>query len=396
MSAKPFYPPTDDFSRYGGATSHLPKLEVDDFQHAGPPPPPGAGSGPPPDPGPGASYPWYNPRGWSLRTKLIAGVAVVVVIVAVIVGAVEGTKANRYPDYSRLDYQLVDTYEPATFLDRFNYYSGEDPTDGFVQYVDKAGAQWLNLTHATENSVVLKVDTTNTNAVNGRQSVRLESKAAYDDGLFIFDILHTPYGCGTWPALWLTDPSNWPENGEIDVLETNNKATDGNAVTLHTTSGCNMKVKRKQTGTTNYKTCLNSTNDNSGCGVQGEPDSYGEAFNKGGGGVYALELRDAGIRAWYFHRDSIPDDITSGHPDPSTWGTALADFPNTNCDIPSHFRNQSIIANIDLCGQYGGQPQFYTKQYNCPGKCNDFVRDNPSAFQEAYWEFKSFKVYKGN
>lgn len=135
MSARPFYPPADDFSRYGGATSHLPKLEVDDFQHAGPPPPPGAGSGPPRDPEPGAGYPWYNPRGWSLRTKLIAGVAVVVVIVAVIVGAVEGTKANRYPDYSRLDYQLVDTYDPAKFLDLFNYYSGEDPTDGFVQYV---------------------------------------------------------------------------------------------------------------------------------------------------------------------------------------------------------------------------------------------------------------------
>lgn len=243
--------------------------------------------------------------------------------------------------------------------------------------------------------------------------MRLESKTGYDNGLFVFDILHTPHGCGTWPALWLTDTFNWPANGEIDVLETTNNAPEGNAVTLHTTSGCNMKVRRKQTGDTVYTTCDNSTNSNAGCGVQGPPNSYGEPFNNNGGGVrpkactpgssqltaqqvYALELRDAGIRAWMFPRDSIPNDITnsSSSPDPSTWGTALADFPNTDCDIPSHFRNQSIIANIDLCGTLGAQKQFYTEQSHCPGTCNNLVATNPSAFTEAYWEFKSFKVYQ--
>ncbi|KAB8225549.1 concanavalin A-like lectin/glucanase domain-containing protein [Aspergillus novoparasiticus] len=393
MTEKAYHTPADDFSRYGGATANLPKLEVNDLQHAGPPPGPGAKYTPPQ---PGPAQPWYNPRGWSLRTKLIAGVVGVAVVVAVIVGAVEGTKANRYPDYTKLNYQLVDTYSGTNFLDRFDYYHGEDPTEGFVQYVDQTAANALNLTYATDSSVVLRVDTSNKNAVKGRQSVRLESKTGYDNGLFVFDILHTPYGCGTWPALWLTDTYNWPDNGEIDVLETTNNAPEGNAVTLHTTRGCNMNVRRKQTGDTVYTTCDNSTNGNAGCGVQGSPDSYGEPFNNNGGGVYALELRDAGIRAWMFPRDSIPDDITnsSSSPDPSTWGTALADFPNTDCHIPSHFRNQSIIANIDLCGTLGAQKQFYTEQSHCPGSCNSFVATNPSAFTEAYWEFKSFKVYQ--
>ena len=115
--------------------------------------------------------------------------------------------------------------------------------------------------------------------------MRLESKASYNEGLFIFDIIHTPHGCGTWPALWLTDPANWPTNGEIDVVETNNKATDGNAVTLHTTDGCDMDVKRKMTGHAQFTTCLNSTNSNSGCGVQAPPSSYGEEMNQKGGGV---------------------------------------------------------------------------------------------------------------
>ena len=121
--------PADGFSQYREATAHLPKLEANDFQHAGPPP--DAKYTPPPA---GPAQPWYNPRGWSLHTKLIAGVVGVAVVVAVIVGAVEGTKANRYPDYTPLNYQLVDTYSGTSFLDRFDYYHDEDPTKGFVQY----------------------------------------------------------------------------------------------------------------------------------------------------------------------------------------------------------------------------------------------------------------------
>ncbi|KAI9933079.1 hypothetical protein ASPWEDRAFT_42832 [Aspergillus wentii DTO 134E9] len=340
--------------------------------------------------------PWYNPRGWSRRTKVVTGIGIIVVIIAVIVGAVEGTRARRYPDYIPLNYKLVDTYSGTSFFDQFDYFSSEDPTNGFVHYVDRQTAQNLNLTYASDSSVVLKVDTSEKNASTGRRSVRIESKHNYDTGLFIFDILHTPYGCGTWPALWLTDGYNWPKNGEIDILEANNRGTEGNAVTLHSTPGCNMKVRRKQTGFAEFLTCDNSTNSNAGCGVQGAPDTYGEELNDNHGGVYALELRLAGIRAWFFPRNSIPDDITnsSATPDPSTWGTALADFPNTNCDIPSHFNNQSIIANIDLCGQLGAQPQLYTELYNCPGKCEDFVANHPQNFTQAYWEFKSFKVYQ--
>ena len=82
-------------------------------------------------------------------------------------------------------------------------------------YVDEAGSMQMNLTYASSTSAVLRVDTSETNAITGRKSVRIESKNQYNDGLFIFDILHTPYGCGTWPAVWLTDPANWPNHGEI-------------------------------------------------------------------------------------------------------------------------------------------------------------------------------------
>lgn len=109
-----------------------------------------------------------------------------------------------------------------------------------------------------------------------------------------------------------------------------------------------------------------------------------------------MELRDAGIRVWFFNRTNIPDDLTSGNdssPDPTTWGMALADFPSTDCDVSSHFKNQSIIANIDLCGSWAGTTSVYSTQYGCPGTCEEYVTSNATAFDTAYWEWSSWRVY---
>jgi len=315
--------------------------------------------------------PWWNPRYW--RKSIWAGVILsfAVVLIIIIAVSVMKVKENRYPDYSPLSYSLADTckftsHSPTTstndnpdggenFFDQFNYFTGYDPTQGFVHYVPREQAQSLNLTSATADSAFLRVDTSvgpgdKPDASTGRFSVRVESKKTYDSGLFIFDIKHTPYGCGTWPALWLTDSSNWPENGEIDVMEATNKADTGNQMTLHTTGGCSMDVKRKNTGEVMKKDCNHEKSDNDGCGVKSDADGFGTGFNKNGGGVMAVEWRKEGIRMWQFARKSIPSDIKSNKPAPGTWGTAVADFPNTDCNIGSHFKNQSIIANIDLCG----------------------------------------------
>jgi hypothetical protein len=79
-------------------------------------------------------YSRWDPRGWSLKTKIFIAIGAVVVIVAVVVGAVLGVRANRYPDYSKLNYSLKDTYSGSSFFDNFEYFTGADPTHGFVQY----------------------------------------------------------------------------------------------------------------------------------------------------------------------------------------------------------------------------------------------------------------------
>lgn len=352
----------------------------------------------PPRPDKMRSQPWWNPRYWAKRTWFIVAAVLVVIIVAATVSGVLVAKANRYPNYTKLNYSLKDIYSGESFFENFNYFEGYDPAEGFVHYVPEETATSLNLTYASSKSAFLRVDTSvgpssTPDASTGRFSVRVSSKTQYENGLFIFDIKHTPYGCGTWPALWLVDENNWPTNGEMDIMEAVNNATDGNQMTLHTTAKCDMSVKRLMTGSSVQSDCHNTTNDNAGCGVKGTTSSYGRDFNAAGGGYMALEWRDEGIRMWQFARSNIPSDIVNRKPDPSSWGTATADFPNTDCSISSHFKNQSIIANIDLCGQWAGNVY---DESGCPSNCTDHVANNPSAFENAYWEFGSWEVYQAS
>ncbi|KAH7318412.1 family 16 glycoside hydrolase [Stachybotrys elegans] len=338
----------------------------------------------------------WNPRYWRKRVWAGIAVAIVIIIVIAVPVAVTQTRSDPYPNYVPLNYSLVETYEGESFFDNWDYFTGYDPTHGFVHYVPREHAQQLNLTYASETAAVLKVDTSvgpndEPNASTGRFSVRVTSRNTYHEGLFIFDVRHTPYGCATWPALWLSDPYNWPDNGEIDIMEAINQADDGNQMTLHTTSGCRMNVRREQTGEGLQSNCDHAENQNAGCGVRGPEESFGPRFNDNGGGIMALEWRDAGIRMWQFARDAIPADITGGNPSPSTWGTAASDFPSTRCDVGSHFRNSSIIINITLCGDlvyaaYGDS--------GCPSNCTDIVSNHPEVFTQAYWELGPIQVYQ--
>lgn len=101
-------------------------------------------------------YSKWDPRGWSLKKKLFLAAGIIVVIVAVIVGAVLGVRANRYPDYSKLDYSLKDTYSGSSFFDNFEYFTAADPTHGFVQYVfPQVKVQPKFLMHCLDTSTAL-------------------------------------------------------------------------------------------------------------------------------------------------------------------------------------------------------------------------------------------------
>lgn len=105
-------------------------------------------------------------------------------------------------------YALEDDYNPSNFFDKFSFFTAGDPTNGFVTYTDQSTAQDAGLVSVSSDSVYVGVDHENITP-GGRPSVRLTSNADYNHGLFILDLAHMPYGCGTWPAFWMFGPA-WP------------------------------------------------------------------------------------------------------------------------------------------------------------------------------------------
>ncbi|KAL5338546.1 concanavalin A-like lectin/glucanase domain-containing protein [Aspergillus crustosus] len=291
-------------------------------------------------------------------------------------------------------YTLQDDYTPDTFFDKFNFFTDSDPTHGHVDYIDRGAAESAGLI-STGSSVHMGVDTTNL-APNGRQSVRLESTASYNKGLFIIDLGHMPQGCGVWPAFWLLGPS-WPDSGEIDIIENVNSATT-NHMTLHTSDGCSLDPSAGYTGTTLTSNCfVNAPNQdtNAGCGIQA-PDgsnSYGAPFNDASGGVYATEWTSAGISVWFFPRSGVPGDIGSGSPTPGNWGAPTARFSSSNCDIDAHFVDLRIIFDITFCGDWAGNVWGSDGTCSPLGTCVDYVSNNPGQFGEAFWDINSLRVY---
>jgi hypothetical protein len=112
------------------------------------------------------------------------------------------TSAAALFELSIAGYVLQDDYM-TDFYGNFDFFTGPDPTEGFVQFVDEATGRETGLINST--GVSWGVDMTN-KTPNGRPSIRMESKKSYDSGLIVLDVAHMPFGCGTWPAyvvLWI-------------------------------------------------------------------------------------------------------------------------------------------------------------------------------------------------
>ncbi|KKA27451.1 hypothetical protein TD95_005409 [Thielaviopsis punctulata] len=289
-------------------------------------------------------------------------------------------------------YSLTQTYNQTNFFDNFEFFNEPDPTEGFVQYVAAAEANAKSLAGYSEDAVYLGADFSVTNPANGRMSTRVTSKQAYSNGLIIADISHMPYAAGVWPAFWTFGP-NWPNSGEIDIIEGANLDTTDH-ITLHTGPNCKITNTGSATTTKLENGDCNTSSGTVGCS-QTTTAPIGSEFNKVGGGVYALDWTSDAIAVYYFARDAIPEDITSETPNPSTWGTPVAKFNGgSGCDIGSVFVNHNIVFNTDFCGEWAGNEWTTIPELTAlAATCKDYVAANPSAFSEAYWLINSVKVY---
>jgi len=297
----------------------------------------------------------------------------------------------------RAAYLLKEDIIGPLFYTHFDWEAIADPTDGRVTYVDQLTSVKQNLTYASFDSFILRTDykTVLNTTGPGRNSVRIRSKNTYTTHVAVFDVRHMPQGCGTWPAIWETMETNWPEGGEIDIVEGVNDQGP-NSVTLHTTEGCTMPATRLQTGTSEQLDCNYLVNFNTGCGVSmPTASSYGPDFNENGGGWFAMERTSQHISIWFWARNnlSVPEDVKRGdiQVNPTKWGVPTAYFPNTDCDLNKFFSANNLIINLTLCGDWAGTAYAGT---GCPSTCTDYVNNNPAAFIDAYFDFAAARIYQ--
>ncbi|KFH02293.1 1,3(4)-beta-glucanase [Toxoplasma gondii VAND] len=308
------------------------------------------------------------------------------------------------------------SYQGWEILDesKFWFFTYDDPTGGYVNYVGREEAIHKGLVSVTaDGRTIVKVDSWNTvkDGDRGRDSVRLSAVEGFDDALWVVSLNHMPEGCGTWPALWTTGADPWPASGEIDLVEGVNSQRK-NRISLHTSKGCSMWGidETNFAGTWAYngdgaeaRDCyVHATEHNTGCSIESIEDAFGEAFNEKGGGVYVVELKRAKhIRAWYFTHQEVPKDLRVGTPDPDSWAETqklpMAHFPlnDNNCPGRTHFWGHRLVINTTFCGGWAGN--LFSRAAGCAGDghdaCRAFVRNNPSSFKKAFWDFNFIHIY---
>ncbi|KAM5464680.1 hypothetical protein MauCBS54593_006771 [Microsporum audouinii] len=300
-------------------------------------------------------------------------------------------------------YSLVDNFEGSTFFSNFDFFTGGDPTHGFVKYVGEEEARSAGLIEIEsryDGSQVVRMGADHKHVTpDGRPSVRISSKKSYNQGLWIIDFEHVPgAACGIWPAYWLLGP-NWPTNGEVDIYEGINLDIS-NTMTLHTGHNCTLSNESKYTGRLTTPYCDQNAPPplgGNGCTIKADdPTSYNGGLNIAGGGVYATEWTTEDIKIWFFPRIAgIPSDIRQGSPDPANWGTPAALFAG-NCSFTESFKDMQIIFDITFCGDWAGKPEIWEESpcSEVTSECKTFVENFPHAFKEAYWAIRYLNVYQ--
>uniref|UniRef100_A0A7S0A8Q0 GH16 domain-containing protein n=1 Tax=Pyrodinium bahamense TaxID=73915 RepID=A0A7S0A8Q0_9DINO len=292
---------------------------------------------------------------------------------------------NATPHRANPDSALQLECAGKKFLDCWTFFTESDPTSGYVTYVSKDEAIEYGLYSVEDSGAVRLGSLVGTN--ERAKSIRVQSKETFQVGhIFVIDIAHMPTGQGTWPAWWSYGPS-WPENGEIDTIETVETETWVHT-TLHTSAGCSMS---SVSGV--FHSDCNAGDANDGCGVDGPAGSGGSSFNSAGGGVYATRWTESSIDVWLFKRAEIPQDLTTNEPDPDAWGAPYVSFPFGESCPASHFNDTVLVINLDFCGNWAGNvfP-------GGNGACESYVGDpaNKGSLADAFWEINSVKVFSAS
>ena len=134
-----------------------------------------------------------------------------------------------------------------------------------------------------------------------------------------------------------------------------------------------------------------------GCSTSLPQGTFGPPFNDAGGGAYALEWDETGMRTFFWSNacGGVPSDVASGAPDPSGWGQPMGNWVFGSECPKERFQQMHMVVNLALCGEWAGGVLSWARCSLRRGmSCDKFVRDNPEEFADAYWTIRSIRVYQ--
>ena len=273
------------------------------------------------------------------------------------------------------------------------FFDAVDPTNGHVIYssgnpdVNNSDSTFVN---STSDQLHIQLQNVPNLAI---YSTRLQTSEFFDNGLFVMDAAQIPFGKYVWPAWWLNgliygnDPDAWAANGEIDIIEGGWQVGGGvkaqNTVSIHTNSAdaipdyiqSNLKLN-DQTGSCSFngtskpgRTCGSKRSYEcpfAGCSALWPPanaNAYGEAFQKNGGGIYAIYIPCKGsIILWFIpnnhgsstynkvqnimkSRSKLTPDILNSLKNDGVETLILDDRNQAD-----YFKKLQMVINVTLCG----------------------------------------------
>lgn len=246
-------------------------------------------------------------------------------------------------------------------LDNFNY--------GAAAYLTQEEAVAAGVVKAFDTHAILQTGKSVGNrSLPKRESAFIQSKKGWKHFLLMVRFDHLPWGCGLWPAMWtLGFGKEWPEGGEIDILEYVNDLPQ--EVSFHTghSNQCrldgelvNAKYGAMPDANGNDYNCVTDYSlAQTGCSPNKLPLLPGEQWS-GGGGMLALESTSEFIKV--FHIPAAHADI-AGEPKPEEWDEWVVSYfpfaeseektPGSCPNSKDLLTEQRLIMNINMCGEWG-------------------------------------------
>ncbi|RDA94035.1 hypothetical protein CP533_5289 [Ophiocordyceps camponoti-saundersi (nom. inval.)] len=310
-------------------------------------------------------------------------------------------------------FTLLQTINGSNFYDEFEFLTkGRNPNktyddnDAFVRYQPLASAQQKNLTRIEDDGqIYLGVDHTTVlgpDTDHGRDAFRIQTRRAYNQGLFIMRFSHMPKPvCGAWPAYWTVGDGEWPLNGEIDLYEGWNLNT-ANRPSFHAgtpsqvgnctleselvrsdiiSNNCDNSFEKRPSQPVGQGCQVNETED----GIWGSPE----------GGIQVLQWTKEEVKVYTWPYNLAPPNLENNEIDTSAWGKPSIHLRKPSCNVESALRNLRFILNIAFCGglQWGEGPGGPSCQAKTKQTCEDYVGSHPEDFRDVFFRVKDFRYY---